>query len=172
MLIDRREMFGVLGATGLAAMATGAVAASAGAFTADDPPATIHIHDKNKSHMACLEACGHCSAVCNEMSMHCLSMLAAGQGDLKYHAKAHALAMDCAAFCSLSATMIARNSDLMIDSCTACAAACKACAEECEKSSMAPMKECAKACRACEASCLAMVEHMKGTSEPAPALKR
>ena len=151
-------MLGVLGAT------AGALAAGASsAVYADEPP----MHDHGKMHISCLESCGHCSAVCNETASHCLSMLAAGKGDAKYHAQAHSLAADCAMFCSLSATMIARKSELMVESCRACAAACNACAQECEKSNAKEMKVCADACRTCEKSCLAMLQHMKGTAEPA-----
>ena len=152
-------MLGVLGTTA-GALALGA---SRGVL-ADEPQ--IPIHDHGKMHISCLEACGHCSAVCNETANHCLSILAAGTGDAKYHAKAQALTADCAMFCSLSAAMIARKSGLMVESCRACAAACNACAQECEKSNEKAMKACADACRACEKSCLAMVEHMKGSAEP------
>ena len=158
--MDRRELLGVLGTTA----GVLALGATRGVF-ADEPQ--IPIHDHGKMHISCLEACGHCSAVCDESARHCLTMLAGGKGDAKYHAKAHSLAADCAMFCTLSATMIARKSELMADSCQACASACNACARECEKSNAKEMKECADACRACEKSCLAMVEHMKGSSEPA-----
>ena len=158
--MDRREMLGVLGTTA-GALALGA----SGRALADEPQ--IPIHDHGKMRISCLEACGHCSVVCDETARHCLMMLAEGKGDAKYHAKAHSLMADCAMFCSLSATMIARKSELMVESCQACAAACKACGQECEKSDAKEMKECAEACRACEKSCLAMVEHMRGSAEPA-----
>jgi len=44
------------------------------------------------------------------------------------------MVVDCAAFCNLSAAMIARHSSLMVESCRACAEACRRCAQECASS--------------------------------------
>jgi hypothetical protein len=71
--------------------------------------------------------------------------------------------MDCQAFCTLSATMIERDSDLMQYSCEACAEACRCCAEACDKHlASAMVKACADKCRTCETTCRAMVKSMRG----------
>src|SRR5256885_9662132 len=51
----------------------------------------------------------------------CLEQLSAGSGDRKTHARVHELTMDCQEFCVLSATLVARGSDLMQYACEACA---------------------------------------------------
>lgn len=153
--MDRRELLGAFGAAAAGMMATGAFAAPEGEHK-------DHHHHMDKTHEDCLKACGQCAVACNMMAHHCLDQLCEGKGDAKHHAKAHSLAMDCQAFCVLSATLIARRSDLMEYSCSACAEACRACAEECEKpGGDDAMKACAEKCRACEKSCREMVRHMK-----------
>ena len=117
--MDRRELLGAFGAAAAGMLATGAFAAPA-ARTSD------HHHHMDKIHEDCLKACGECAVACNMMAHHCLDQISAGEGDVKHHARAHSLAMDCQAFCVLSATMIARGSDLMQYSCEACAEACRA----------------------------------------------
>jgi len=113
-------------------------------------------------HEACLKHCGTCAAACNMLAHHCMDQICDKVGDVKWHAKIHSLADDCQAFCVLSATMIARGSNLMEYSCGACAEACEECAEACEKAPDDPMhKETAAKLRACETSCREMVKHMK-----------
>jgi len=155
--MDRRELLGVLGA--------GAVGLSA--FAGREALADEKAKEKeccdDPMHADCLKACGECAKICNESAKHCLEELCEGKGDRKHHARAHALAMDCQAFCVLSATLIARDSELMMHSCQACAEACKCCAEECEKSHHSElMKECAEKCRKCEKTCREMVKAMRG----------
>ena len=153
--MDRRELLGVLGAgaVGLAAFAPGGVRG--------DEDHEGHHHDK--IHEDCMKACGECARSCNETANHCLGQLRDGSGDRKIHAQVHALTMDCQAFCVLSATLIARSSDLMQYSCEACADACRDCAEACDKHPASEMvKECAESCRKCERSCRAMVKSMRG----------
>ena len=147
--MQRRELLGVLGATaaGLAALS----GAEAHAFTAAP----------DKAHEDCLASCTDCAKECNETTHHCAMLLAEGK---KEHAKALLLASDCAAFCELSATMIAKQSAMMVHSCAACAEVCKACAAECSKFDMPQMKDCAEACLECEKSCRAMVKAMGGHS--------
>ena len=108
----------------------------------------------------CAEACGHCEAACNEAFHHCISQAAAGKAE---HGRMAQMVVDCAAFCTLSAAMIARHSALMVDSCRACAEACRKCAEECQSgASHEVMKHCVESLKKCEASCRKMVEHMGG----------
>lgn len=150
----RREMLGLVGA--------GAVGlAAAGGREAFGEQG--HQHDK--MHEDCMKECGDCARACNEAAAHCLQMLCENRGDTKMHAMAHSLAMDCAAFCTLSASLIARQSELMTYSCEACAEACRCCAEACEKNKGSQMmSECAKQCRECEESCRQMVKAMKAKS--------
>jgi hypothetical protein len=154
--MDRRELLGVLGA--------GAVGLAV--FTGREAVADLKDADKecctDPLHADCMKACGECAKICNESARHCLMELSEGTGDRKYHARAHSLANDCQAFCVLSATLIARDSELMMYSCQACAEACRCCAEECAKSSSELMKECAEKCRKCETTCREMVKAMRG----------
>jgi len=145
--MHRREILTVFGAaaTGLA-FANEASAQHEG-----------HHHPHDKVHEDCLNACATCKRECDEMFHHCFTELAAGK---KEHAKALHLANDCAAFCDLSATMIARQSPLMAHACLACAEACKACAAECDRFDSPQMKECAAACRTCERTCREMMRSM------------
>ena len=156
--MDRRELLGAFGAAAAGMMATGAFAAPAG-------EGKDHHHHMDKVHEDCLSACADCAKACNMMAHHCMDKIIDGGPDVKRHAKAHSLAMDCQAFCVLSASMIARGSDLMQYSCESCADACRRCAEECEKpGGDAVMKSCGEKCRACEKTCDEMVRHMKASS--------
>jgi hypothetical protein len=116
---NRRELLGVLG-TGAAGVALLTNRSEAG----DDQPVQIadpHAgHDPRHAAMLkeCEEACGHCEATCNATFHHCVTQAAAGKAE---HAKMAQMAVDCAAFCTLSAAMIARHSSLMVESCRACA---------------------------------------------------
>jgi hypothetical protein len=157
----RRELLGVLGtgAAGLALLTNRSEAAAGQAAATRDEPAG---HDPRHAAIMkeCEEACGHCEATCNTAFHHCIAQAAAGKTE---HAKMAQLVIDCAAFCTLSAAMIARHSPLMIESCRACEEACRRCAEECGSAANdAMMKTCATACRRCEESCRNMVRAMGG----------
>jgi len=144
-IMHRRELLGVLGAT-----VAGLIAVTGG---------EAHAAPMDKAHEDCLKACTDCAKECGETFHHCYMQVAQGK---KEHAKALHLVSDCAEFCGLSASMIAKHSPLMVHSCLACAEACKACATECDKFDSAEMKACAKSCRECEKSCLEMVKAMGG----------
>src|SRR3954453_18532633 len=153
--MDRGELLGVLGAgaVGLTALAPGTLRA--------DEDHKGHHHDK--MHEDCMKACGECAKACNETGSACLELLREGTGERKTHAKVHELTMDCQAFCVLSASLIARGSDLMQYSCEACADACRTCAEACDKHPASEIvKDCAEKCRDCERSCREMVKSMRG----------
>jgi len=112
---------------------------------------------------SCCDACGHCAEACNKAFHHCLEQAAAGKA--RYATMAQTVA-DCAAFCTLSAEMIARQSAMMILSCRACADACGRCGHECDTfNSDVEMKTCADACQRCEESCRNMVKEMGAESE-------
>jgi hypothetical protein len=151
----RREMLGVLGAgaTGLAFLTERSFAAAPG-----DPPQFGAHHKHAEMLKECDEACGHCEATCNMAFHHCLALAASGKSE---HAKMAQMVVDCAAFCTLSAAMIARHSPLMAESCKACAEACRQCATECTSvPDDAMMKKCVEACRHCEETCRKMVKMM------------
>jgi hypothetical protein len=144
----RRELLGVLSVA-----AAGFAGAIGRVARADSEVQQDNVHE------TCLKNCQTCERECDEAFHECAAALAEGK---KEFAKALSLAADCAAFCDLSATMIARRSGLMIHSCSACAAACQACGAECERLSAPALEDCAKVCRECEASCRAMVKAMGG----------
>ena len=153
----RRELLGALG-TGAAGLTWAASRAEAAQVQAPVPQPKHSGHGQMLKE--CAEACGHCEATCNETFHHCLML--AGQGKTQ-HAKMAQMVADCAAFCALSAAMIARHSALMVESCRACGEACRRCAEECGSSDVDEMmKTCITACRRCEESCRNMVRAMGG----------
>jgi len=158
---NRRELLGAMG-TGAAGFAVLTNRSEAG----DGPIAQAQEkhagHDPRHAAMLkeCDEACGHCEAACNEAFHHCISLAASGKTE---HARMAQMVIDCAAFCTLSAAMIARHSPLMVESCRACAEACRRCAEECSSAEAGEtMKVCVASCKHCEESCRNMVRAMGG----------
>jgi hypothetical protein len=150
---NRRELLGVLGA---GAAGFGLLSSRSEAGDEQDHGGSGH----SAMLKSCAEACGHCEAACNEAFHHCIAQAAAGKPE---HAKMAQMVIDCAAFCTLSAALIARHSALMVESCRACAEACRRCAEECGSStSHEVMKNCVESCRRCEESCRNMVKAMGG----------
>src|SRR4051794_40830256 len=142
--MDRRELLGVLGAgtVGLIAMTRGA---------ADDD----HRHGQHDDHIKML---GECAKICNEMSTHCLGKVLEGAPHKEAHAKSNQTSLDCQAFCILTATLLARGSDLAGHASAGCAEACRCCAEACEKTETRDemTQECIKKCRECEKMCKEM----------------
>jgi hypothetical protein len=162
---NRRELLGVLG-TGAEGIALLTHRSEAGDEQIAPGAEKQHGHDPRHSAILkeCAEACGHCEVACNEAFHHCVSQAAAGKAE---HAKMAQMVIDCAAFCTLSAAMIARHSPLMVESCQACAEACRRCAEECASSgSHDVMKNCVESCKRCEQSCRNMVKAMGGGHHP------
>ncbi len=139
--MDRREILGVLGAGAVGLVASG------GSTTRADHD---HPHDEH------IKTIGAGAKFCNEAAHHCLEQLKKGGGNTEHHARAHELAMDCQAFCVLTATLMARSSPMAKYAHPGCADACRDCAAECEKGQGEVMEECAKACRECEKSCRQM----------------
>ena len=147
--MDRRELFGILGAT------------TAGVFIASGST-TLAAQEghANDSHHKCAEACANCMHACEEAYSHCRLLVTSGK---VIHAKAMQLCVDCAEICGTSAKLVARMSPLMIHTCRACAECCEATLAECEKFSDAEMKAVAVSLRACAKSCRDMVKDMGGT---------
>lgn len=141
--MQRRELLGVLGAG----------AAGWISVIGDDAKGA----KMDKVHEVCLKACSDCAESCDDTFYQCF--LEVGEGKSNF-AKALQLTSDCAAFCGLASSMIAKHSPLAIFSCHACAEACKACSAECDKFDAPEMKACVKACRYCEKTCGEMVHAM------------
>jgi len=139
--MDRRELLGALGAG-----AAGLVAMGGGVARAQEE----HQHHRHDEH---IQTIGHCAEVCNEAPHHCLGELRKGGPHAEYHAKSHEAAMDCQAFCVLTATLMARSSPYAKYAHGACADACRDCAAACEGHQDRVMRECVEACRACEKVC-------------------
>ena len=122
---------------------------------ADDKPAAPGAgHEKHFDE--CAKVCADCQVACEKNFHHCFKMV---EGGKKEHAKAMHLSVDCAEFCTLSAKLTARKSELAAPACEACAKACDACAAECDKfADMPEMKACSEACKKCAASCREMAK--------------
>jgi hypothetical protein len=140
----RRELLGALSIT-----AAGLLGAIGRVARAD------HENHHDEVHESCLKNCLACKLECDQAFHHCTAALAEGK---KEYARALHLVADCAAFCDLSATLIARHSSLMVHACAACASACQECGSECDKFNMPKLKDCARACHNCESACRAMVK--------------
>ena len=151
--MDRRQMLGILGAsaTGLAAVGTKAVAAPRPDH--DDE----HKHSEGQdAHLALMNKCAN---ICNEAAHHCLVQLKTSDSSGEHHAKSHTAAIDCQAFCTLTAALMARHSPMSKYAHAACADACRDCAAACEGHAAADkiMAECVQVCRECEKACRKMV---------------
>ena len=140
--MDRREMLGVLSA-GAATVVTFVGGAACGESVAHEHDGHIKIMDE-------------CAKVCNEASQHCLVEATKGGSHAEHHAKSHVATIDCQAFCTLTAALMARNSPMAKYAHQACADACRDCAAACEGQTAEIMVECVKACRDCEKVCRQM----------------
>ncbi len=139
--MDRRELLGVLGAG-----AAGLIALRGGEARAGlEGPRDDHI-----------KTLGECAKACDEAAQHCLDELRKGGKHAEDHARAHEAAMDCQAFCVLTATLMARKSPMAKYAHQGAVAACGKCAAACEDCRDAIMKECAQMCRECEEICRRM----------------
>src|SRR6185437_3267992 len=112
--MDRRELLG--GLAGMVALGTGSARAD----------------HKGHPHSEHIQVISACARVCNEASHHCLGRLKQGGPHADHHAKAHEAAMDCQAFCTLTAALTARSSPMARYAFAACADACRDCALACE----------------------------------------
>ncbi len=106
--MDRRKMLGTVGVGATGLLAAGATAAAQAPQGKDQNTKRFTYESSlDANHVRCLDACTACSAVCNEASGHCLDELKKGSDNQAGHAMSHQLAMDCAAMCATSATLIA-----------------------------------------------------------------
>jgi hypothetical protein len=149
MMWTRRNLIGsaVAGATGVALVA--------GRASAQNPAAADHSeHDTMWS--TCGDTCGDCAKACNKAFHHCITQAGLAKGQ---HSRMAQTVADCAAFCALSAEMLARHSAFAYFSCGACADACKRCAQECESfDTDLELKSCQQECLRCAESCRKMVQ--------------
>ncbi len=106
-------------------------------------------HEKNQSVIdalnACITACNHCISGClEEENVQILT------GCIKSD-------IDCAAICTLTASLLARGSEHGKHMLKECAEACEKCAAVCEEHAHhhEHCKQCAQACRACAEACKA-----------------
>ena len=125
----RREMLGTLTLTAAgSACAIGRVARAG------------HEDHHDEVHESCFKNFQACKWKCDLAFHHCYANLAEGD---KAYAKALHLVADCAAFCDLSATLIARRSPLVPHAKSWCALACQDCGTECDKFTERELNDCA-----------------------------
>ena len=107
-------------------------------------------HEKN--HIV-IDALNKCIAECNHCTTACLD-----EENVKMLTQCIKLDIDCAAICTLTASLLARGSEHGKHLMKECIEVCNACAEECEKHAHhhEHCKQCASACRACAAACSEM----------------
>ncbi|WP_349617325.1 four-helix bundle copper-binding protein [Azotobacter salinestris] len=97
---------------------------------------------------SCIQACSHCAWACEACAASCLR-----EDNVQMMARCIALDMDCADFCKMAATLMARGSDYAQAFCRQCAQVCRACGEECARHEAEHCQRCAQACRACAEEC-------------------
>ncbi|MDB5798239.1 MAG: four-helix bundle copper-binding protein [Paucimonas sp.] len=100
---------------------------------------------------ACIDACNNCADACDYCASSCLA-----EPDVNAMARCIALDMDCAQFCRMAASSMARRSEFAEPVCAVCARVCDACADECGKHQMAHCQACAQACLQCAQACRQM----------------
>lgn len=148
--MNRREMIGALG-VGAATFTAAGVAR-----------AQEHAHGHGQQHGEHLQTIAECARVCNEVAHHCLEQVCTAQDDKarEAHARIHEAAMDCQAFCVLTATLMARHSSMAHHAHAACAEACAQCAKICEDAGVdsQEIQRCIQACRDCEKVCREMAK--------------
>lgn len=102
-------------------------------------------HETNRT---LINALYNCASECNHCFKACLE-----EDDVKMMIHCIELDRDCADICSLTASLIARDSVHGTHLLKECAEVCEACAEECEKHDSEHCRRCAEACRQCAEAC-------------------
>lgn len=158
--MNRRELFGTLGATAVALGAYNTAQAQVVKKPAKpDDHADDHSHDhSHESHFDdCAKACANCQLKCQSCHHHCEELVAAGK---KQHVQTMKLCVDCGDICALAANIVARHGALSITACEACAKACDECGKACAKfADDEHMQKCAQECKKCAAACREMIKH-------------
>jgi len=98
-----------------------------------------------------IQALVECSRACGQAYRHCLDDVGSGQTSLARIALA---ALGCQEFCDLTASLMARGSEMARLTLSGCAEACRQCAEGCERDDAdAILRDCGLRCRDCEQIC-------------------
>lgn len=154
--MNRRELFGTLGAT---AVALGTYSSAQAQVAKKPEKDDDHSHDhRHDSHFAiCAKACATCQLECQACHHHCEELVAGGK---KQHVQTMKLCVDCGDICAVAANIVARHGALSTLICEACAKACDECGKACAKfADDEHMKKCAQECKKCAAACREMVKH-------------
>jgi|SRR5687768_6225157 len=108
-------------------------------------------HEANQK---AIDALNNCATECN----HCLTACLEEQ-NVSMLVNCIKLDIDCAAICSFTASLLARNSAHGRHLLRECIEVCNACAAECEKHAHhhEHCKKCAEACRACAEACSSLL---------------
>ncbi|ALD20719.1 four-helix bundle copper-binding protein [Hymenobacter sp. DG25A] len=101
-----------------------------------------------KANQAVLDALYRCISACENCATACLH-----EEDVQMMTGCILLDRDCADVCSLTARLVARDSEHAKHMMKECIEICQKCAAECGKHDMDHCKECAEACRACAHVC-------------------
>lgn len=157
-MMDRRMALSTLGLS-----AAGFLAASAAGGEAHEGHSDKHAHSGHEAtvhgeHAKHLTVIGKCAMTCEHASHHALKQLLGEAKNREQLAKVHEYTMDCAAFCKLTASLMAHRSPLSTIAHRACADACRDCAAVCAKSDVKMLQDCAKICRECEQVCRKMAK--------------
>ncbi len=109
---------------------------------------------QSSQYQSVIEALNACAASCDHCYQACFQ-----EQDLKMMARCIQLDRDCAEICKLTASALARSSEIATTLLQACAEICRACGEECAQHGehMEHCRECAEACKRCEEACRAAV---------------
>lgn len=155
--MNRRELFGTLGATAVALGAYSSVQAQVTKKPAkDDDHAGDHEHEHGHFNV-CAKACANCQLLCHSCHHHCEELVADGK---KQHVKTMKLCSDCGDICALAANIVSRHGPLSVTVCEACAKACDDCGKACAQfADDEHMKKCAQECQKCAAACREMIKH-------------
>ena len=111
----------------------------------------------HEHHRELIAVLNNCASECNHCLTSCLD-----EQDVKMFSRCIKLDIDCAEICSLTASLLSRDSEHGHHLLKECAEVCDKCAEECEKHAKMGMehcRKCAEACRACAEACHKHLEH-------------
>lgn len=97
---------------------------------------------------SCIQACSNCAWACENCAASCLR-----EDQVQMMARCIQLDMDCADFCKMAVSLMARGSDYAKAFCRQCAEVCRACGEECARHEAEHCQKCAQACRSCAEQC-------------------
>jgi hypothetical protein len=107
----------------------------------------------SSQYQSVIAALNECAATCDHCYAACLQ-----EQDVKMMVRCIQLDRDCAEICKLTASTLARGSEVASILLQACADICRACGDECaQHTHMDHCQKCAEACRRCEEACRSAV---------------